>query len=111
MPVKSIRYSESKNQDLHDVQVLVLDTMGMLSSIFKYGDFALIGGGFKDGIHSILEPASSFLPLFFGPRHQPFPEAKTLIESGGAFEVNTSEEFEAAFESVYQNTEALRQLL
>jgi 3-deoxy-D-manno-octulosonic-acid transferase len=78
--------------------------MGMLSSIFKYGDFALIGGGFKDGIHSILEPASSFLPLFFGPRHQPFPEAKTLIESGGAFEVNTSEELEAVFDSVYQNT-------
>lgn len=103
LPVKSIRYSEITDQYLIDIQVLVLDTMGMLSSIFKYGDVALIGGGFKDGIHSILEPASSFLPLFFGPRHQPFPEAKTLIESGGAFEVNSTQDFEDAFESVYQN--------
>ncbi len=103
LPVKSIRYSEIQNHDLEKYQVLVLDTMGMLSSIFKYGDFTLIGGGFKDGIHSILEPASSFLPLFFGPRHHPFPEAKTLIESGGAFEVNSAIEFEDAFETVYQN--------
>lgn len=103
LPVKSIRYSEIKTQDLGKTQVLVLDTMGMLSSIFKYADFALIGGGFKDGIHSILEPASSHLPLFFGPRHQPFPEAKTLIESGGAFEVKSTKDFEDAFESVYQN--------
>ena len=104
LPVKSVRYSEIARQSLNEkFQVLVLDTMGMLSSIFRYGNFALIGGGFKDGIHSILEPASSFLPLFFGPRHQPFPEAKALIESGGAFEVNSVDEFENAFESVYQN--------
>ena len=104
LPVKSIRYSEIKAQDLSDTQVLVLDTMGMLSSLFKYGDFALIGGGFKDGIHSILEPAASSLPLFFGPRHQPFPEAKALIELGGAFEVNSVDEFEIAFEEVFQNS-------
>ena len=106
LPVKSIRYSEIKNQDLAATQVLVLDTMGMLSSLFKYADFALIGGGFKDGIHSILEPASSFLPLFFGPRHQPFPEAKALIDLGGAFEINSKQDFEKAFENIYQNNSA-----
>lgn len=105
LPVKSIRYSEIEEQDTATFQVLVLDTMGMLSSIYKYGAYALIGGGFKDGIHSILEPAASHLPLFFGPKHQPFPEAKALIDLGGAFEVNTTEEFVSFFNRIYESNE------
>lgn len=105
LPVKSIRYSHATAEvDLSPYQVLILDTMGMLSSVYKYGDYALVGGGFKDGIHSILEPAAHGLPLFFGPHHHSFPEAKGLMEVGAGFEIKDQASFIAAFLPIYQNT-------
>ncbi len=105
LPVKAVRYTQVKKGDLKNYNVLVLDTMGMLAAIYKYGDFALVGGGFKDGIHSILEPAANYLPLFYGPHYEAFPEGADLIEAGGAFEVNNTEDFLEKFLSVYQNEE------
>jgi len=105
LPVKAARYTQTKKDDVKNYRVLVLDTMGMLASIYKYGDFALVGGGFKDGIHSILEPAANNLPLFYGPHFEAFPEGADLIEAGGAFEVNNTDDFLEKFLSVYKNEE------
>jgi len=105
LPDRAVRYSQTNKEEVLDFRILVLDTMGMLSSIYKYGDFALIGGGFRDGIHSILEPAANHLPLFYGPHYEAFPEGKDLIDAGGAFEVTDGKDFLEKFLSVYENPE------
>lgn len=73
----------SKSTELTS-RVVIIDTMGMLSKLYRYGDGALIGGGFGKGIHNTLEAAAWGIPVFFGPNYQKFIEAKELIEAGGA---------------------------
>lgn len=76
----------------HSKPVLILDTMGMLSSIYQYGDFAYIGGAFGDGLHNILEAVAFGLPVVFGNSGlDKFPEAEELATLGGAFPVDDQE--------------------
>lgn len=88
----TLRYSELTEGSLRSSRVLILDTIGHLSAAYKYADIAIIGGGFGKSIHNILEPSSFGLPIFFGPNHQKFREAKELIELGAAYEYNNVEE-------------------
>lgn len=66
-------------------RVLVIDNVGNLNKVYQYASVAYIGGGFERSIHNILEPAVFNIPVCFGPRHQNFHEAKSLIESKLAF--------------------------
>lgn len=84
------RYSKCTVQEAHSTEVLILDTVGMLSKVYRYGRFAYVGGGFGKSIHNILEPAAYGLPLFFGPNHHKFHEAKALIGIGAATTVKTA---------------------
>ncbi len=68
-------------------QVLILDTMGMLSSIYQYADFALVGGGFSGALHNILEPAVWGCHLSFGPLTSKFPEAQEFVAEGFAHSI------------------------
>lgn len=86
-----------------ETKVLILDTIGLLSTIYRYGDVAYVGGGFGKGIHNTLEPATYGLPILFGPRFQKFIEASTLIEKGGAFSFETKEELDAFFEQLIKS--------
>ncbi len=79
------------NIDHHDV--LIVDTVGLLSSLYRYGTNAYIGGGFGVGIHNILEAATYGLPVFFGPNYHKFREACQLVEAGAAFPVTSTESF------------------
>jgi len=83
----TVRLSEwRKNPEFYlDKIVLVIDTIGLLSRLYRYADVAIIGGGFGKSIHNILEPASYGLPILFGPNYSKFPEAKMLLKNGGAF--------------------------
>ena len=85
---KSIRFSEIKNNPLTDYQVLIIDNIGILSSLYRYGKVAYIGGGFGKGIHNILEAAAFGLPVIFGPNHNKFQEALDLVNQGGAFAIS-----------------------
>ncbi|MDR0694761.1 MAG: 3-deoxy-D-manno-octulosonic acid transferase [Prevotellaceae bacterium] len=73
-------------------RVLVLDTIGMLSSVYRYGTVAYIGGGFGAGIHNTLEAAVYGIPVVFGPNYQRFREAGDLISQGGAACYTTGKE-------------------
>jgi len=66
-------------------RVIIVNCFGLLSSLYRYGDVAIIGGGFGAGIHNINEAAVYGLPVFFGPNHRKFREASQLMECGGAF--------------------------
>jgi 3-deoxy-D-manno-octulosonic-acid transferase len=86
--VKYMRYSfatKAGRRELADVQVLIIDNIGMLSSLYQFGKIAYIGGGFGKGIHNTLEPAAFGLPIIFGPKYTKFMEAVALVKKSGAF--------------------------
>jgi 3-deoxy-D-manno-octulosonic-acid transferase len=89
----AILYSQSTEKNVADARVLVIDSVGLLSSVYRYGNYAWVGGGFGVGIHNILEPATFGMPIFFGPNFSKFREACQLVEKGAAFSVTTSESF------------------
>ncbi|MFI3323606.1 MAG: glycosyltransferase N-terminal domain-containing protein [Rikenellaceae bacterium] len=89
----AIRYTQiDEGVDLSKAKILILDTMGQLSRIYRYASWAYIGGGFGVGIHNTLEAATFGLPMSFGPNYQKFNEAKELVRLGGSSSVNNSEE-------------------
>lgn len=86
----SIRYSQthSANIKLLDYDCLIIDNFGLLSSIYRYGQIAYIGGGFGAGIHNLPEAAVHGIPVIFGPNNKKFIEAKELLNIGGGFTIN-----------------------
>ena len=101
---KVVRYTEMEtmlakdgkdeaDQMLKDAEVLIVDCFGKLSSIYRYGEIAVVGGGFGAGIHNVPEAAVYGVPVLFGPNNRKFREARKLKECGGAFEYTDSESF------------------
>ncbi|HYG20510.1 MAG TPA: glycosyltransferase N-terminal domain-containing protein [Ohtaekwangia sp.] len=101
LQVKSVRYSNASTTDLEACQVLIIDNIGLLSRLYRYGEFAYIGGAFGKGLHNILEAACYGVPIFFGNRNfGKFREAVDLINRGGAFDVADYPDFKAKYEMV-----------
>jgi len=97
--VKTIRFSQAQGKNLDTYSVLLIDNVGMLSRLYRYGEFAFIGGAFGKGLHNILEAACYGIPIFFGNKnYQKFQEAVDLINLGGAFEVADFSDFKAKYE-------------
>ena len=100
---KLVKFSDIKDDSdprLESSNVLLIDCMGILSSIYRYGDFAYIGGGFGVGIHNILEAATYGIPVAFGPKYQKFKEARDLVALQGATPVRSQEEFYALLDKL-----------
>jgi len=70
------------------IKVLIVDSIGMLSSLYRYGKYAYVGGGFGAGIHNTLEAAVYGVPVFFGPHYSKFREAVVMVDEGCAFSVD-----------------------
>lgn len=88
----SIKYSKATISNVSAFQVLIIDNMGMLSSLYQYANFALIGGGFGAGIHNTLEAATFGMPIFIGPNYYKFQEAKDLIDDEVVFVFENTEQ-------------------
>ncbi|GAB4146248.1 MAG: glycosyltransferase N-terminal domain-containing protein [Bacteroidia bacterium] len=89
-----VRFSYAENADLKHADVLIVDNIGMLSSLYRYGGVAYIGGGFGKSIHNTLEAAVYGIPVVFGPAYKKFIEAHELLKNQAAFTVNNQEELE-----------------
>ena len=96
-PFCPTQYSQviAGNESMAESRVLVIDTIGLLSSLYRFGTMAYVGGGFDAGIHNILEAAVYGIPVVFGPRYKKFNEAVDLIRLGGAHAICTKEELTA----------------
>ena len=90
--LKVILYSEATEQNIETAEVLIIDNIGLLSSLYTYADIAYVGGGFGKGIHNTLEAATFGMPIFIGPKNQKFQEAQDLKEIGVALEINSAQE-------------------
>ena len=99
--------AESRRNILMRAQVLVIDKVGLLSSIYTFGHTAYIGGGFGVGIHNTIEAAVYGLPVIFGPNHTHFREAVGLINAGAARSIKTYSELEAALDTALSNHETI----
>ena len=100
---KTALYTSMKEEELADTQVLIIDTIGILSRLYQYSTVSYIGGAFKTGLHNILEAAVYGKPLFFGPHYDHFNEAVNLVALKGAFSVNSTAEMQAVMEKFEQN--------
>ena len=94
----ALLFSAANQQNIHDKNVLIIDSIGLLSSIYKYGKIAYIGGGFGVGIHNILEAVAFGVPVIFGPNYKKFNEAKDLIALGGAKSISNYEKLQKVIE-------------
>lgn len=101
----AITYSELiKNPDGGEkYNILIINNIGMLSSLYTYGQIAYIGGGFGAGIHNTLEAATWGLPVIFGPHYKKFQEAKDLIEIGAGFTINDASQLEKILNSLIED--------
>ena len=88
----AIFFSKVTETEIDKFDVLIIDSVGLLSSLYRYGDIAYIGGGFGVGIHNILEAATFGLPVIFGPNYKKFKEAVDLISENGAFSISNDSE-------------------
>ncbi|WP_104385316.1 3-deoxy-D-manno-octulosonic acid transferase [Sphingobacterium sp. HMA12] len=97
----ALRFSKMTEYDtvtLTEAKVLIIDNIGLLSSLYGYGQVAYIGGGFGVGIHNTLEAATYGMPVLFGPNFKKFQEAKDLIEQGAGFSFAESKGLMDVFE-------------
>jgi len=85
------RYTQTSPENIASCDCLIIDCFGLLSSIYRYGHIAYIGGGFGSGIHNTLEAAVYGIPVIFGPNFSKFHEAKELIACGGAESIDSEE--------------------
>ncbi|MDR0732963.1 MAG: 3-deoxy-D-manno-octulosonic acid transferase [Dysgonamonadaceae bacterium] len=88
-------YSQSGETEVETADCLIIDCIGLLSSAYRYGEIAYVGGGFGAGIHNVPEAAVYGIPVLFGPNYGKCREAKELIASGGAFSVSGENDFSA----------------
>jgi 3-deoxy-D-manno-octulosonic-acid transferase len=92
----SLRFSQLNETNNKEARILVIDSIGILASLYRYAFISLVGGGFGVGIHNILEPAAFGVPVIFGPNYDRFREARELIQEGGAISIKDEEDFRKA---------------
>ena len=90
-----MRYTRADERNVLKADCLIIDCFGLLSSIYRYGEIAYIGGGFGVGIHNTLEAAVYGIPVIFGPKYQKFMEAVELLEAKGAYFIKDYEELKS----------------
>jgi len=89
-----LRYSELGDQNLKEVDVLVIDTIGLLTKIYSYANMAYVGGGFATGLHNTMEPAVFGIPIIIGPQFEGFKEAEDLVNEGGIIPISSQDSFD-----------------
>ncbi len=103
-----VRYTQAKTDiSIERADVLIIDCFGLLSSIYRYGTVAYVGGGFGVGIHNVLEAAVWGIPVLFGPNNERFQEAQGLKAAEGGFEVSDDASLVALMDRFRQDSDYL----
>ncbi len=98
-----VLYSQINIQNAFETQVLIIDSIGLLSAAYAYAQVAYVGGGFGSGIHNVLEPATYGIPILIGPKYQKFKEAVDLIRLGGCVEIKNEFDLTQTLDLLAQN--------
>lgn len=101
----TLLYSEIHSQNLENTNVLIIDTIGILTKIYSYATIAYVGGGFATGLHNTLEPAVFGIPVIVGPQYIGFLEAEELVYRGGVISIHTLDELARHIDELEANKE------
>ncbi|MFI5219570.1 MAG: 3-deoxy-D-manno-octulosonic acid transferase [Bacteroidia bacterium] len=107
---KTLRYSELTNENADQVQVLVIDSVGILASLYRYAHVAYVGGAFGKGLHNILEAVVFGLPVFFGKNYHLFPEAVELVKNKTAFSISFQGELQSKLDELFSDPQAFERI-
>lgn len=102
------RYTQLEGVDVANLDCLIIDCFGILSSLYRYGAIAYVGGGFGSGIHNVPEAAVYGLPVIFGPRHEKFKEAVELNACGGGFAISDASQCHEVLDKLLSDPAALQ---
>ncbi|MCD8317989.1 MAG: 3-deoxy-D-manno-octulosonic acid transferase [Paraprevotella sp.] len=104
-----LRYSRATAENVRDADFLIIDGYGLLSSVYRYGDFAYVGGGFGVGIHNVPEAAVYGIPVVIGPNNRKFCEAQDLLREGGCLEVTDADSYRRTMDRLLTDEEFLEE--
>lgn len=99
----SVCYTEASEDTVAQADCLIVNCYGLLSSIYRYGHVAYVGGGFGAGIHNVPEAAVHGVPVLIGPNNKGFREAQDLLRMGGCFEITGNTLFNAVMDSLLED--------
>lgn len=108
LPENSLKFSEANENNIGQANILIINSIGILSHLYQYADIAYIGGGFGVGIHNILEAATFGKPVIYGPNYQKFQEARELLALRGAFSISDRKGFLEISEKLLGDADFLR---
>jgi 3-deoxy-D-manno-octulosonic-acid transferase len=97
-----LRYSEAEGKNLDHYRVLIIDNIGMLAFLYRYGKIAYIGGAFGEGLHNTLEAIVYGLPVVFGPKYKKFEEARYLVDQKGGFCISDKEDLKKTMDHLLE---------
>ncbi len=106
---KAVRYTQTTPEEAAKADCLIIDCFGLLSSVYRYGEIAYVGGGFGVGIHNVLEAAVWGMPVIFGPNNKHFQEAQELLQAKGGFEISDKDSFSSLADRLIADKDYLQQ--
>ncbi|MEP0860535.1 MAG: 3-deoxy-D-manno-octulosonic acid transferase [Ignavibacterium sp.] len=101
--IKTIRFSHLNNYT--DERIIIIDSIGILLTLYTYADVAFVGGSFKQNVHNVLEAAVYGIPVMFGPKIENSQEAKKLVELGGGIIIRNKRQAYKALRTLFTNEE------
>ena len=105
---KVVLYTEIEHNDISSYEVLIINTIGLLTKIYSYADIAYVGGAFATGLHNTLEPAVFGIPIIIGPEFKGFNEAEKLVDKNGILVTRDFDEFTTTLDNLLDNPEYLK---
>jgi 3-deoxy-D-manno-octulosonic-acid transferase len=105
---KVVLYTEIEHNDIPSCEVLIINTVGLLTKIYSYADIAYVGGAFATGLHNTLEPAVFGIPIIIGPEYKGFYEAEKLVDKKGILVSKDYDEFTTTMDDLIENPEFLK---
>lgn len=105
----AVRYTQTTPEEAAKADCLIIDCFGLLSSVYRYGEIAYVGGGFGVGIHNVLEAAVWGMPVIFGPNNKHFQEAQELLQDKGGFEISDKTSFSNLVDRLIADQKYLQQ--
>lgn len=107
---RTVLYSTIDNQNLKEFDVLVVDTIGLLTKIYSYANIAYVGGGFATGLHNTMEPAVFGIPIIIGPQFEGFKEAEDLVNEGGILPISSKDSFDNLVGDLLNNPVSIKNI-
>jgi len=107
---KTLCYSDLGNQNLKEIEVLIIDTIGLLTKIYSYANIAYVGGGFATGLHNTMEPAVFGIPIIIGPQFLGFKEVEDLVKEGGIMPISNQDSFNNLMGDLLNNPISIRNI-